>query len=141
MALVRRPLFPAPRRMLDWPERFFDLPDWLEEEAIKVEESVEDGTLVVKAEAPGVDPEKDIDLTVSDNALTIRVERRQEEKVEEKDRYRTEFKYGSFTRTVPLPAGVTAEDVDASYADGILTVRVPMDTGTSEATKVPIKRS
>lgn len=143
MPLMRRPVFPPPlpRRLFEWPEGLFEMPDWFGEEAIKVEESVEGGMLVVKAEIPGVDPDKDIELTVSDDALTIRAERRQEEKVEEKDRYRSEFRYGSFTRVVPLPAGATAEDVDAAYADGILTVKVPLDTGKAEATKVAIKRS
>ncbi|MBK9180999.1 MAG: Hsp20/alpha crystallin family protein [Acidimicrobiales bacterium] len=142
MALVRRPIWPAPigRRMLEWPERLFDFPEWFEEEAIKVEESVEGGKLVVKAELPGVDPDKDIELTVSDDVLTIRAERRREEEVEEKGRFRSEFRYGSFTRVVPLPAGATATDVEASYADGILTVKVPVDRGRAEAVKVPIQR-
>src|SRR5213593_1193648 len=64
-----------------------------------------EGDLVVRAELPGVDPEKDIDISLHDGALTIRGERRFEEKTERGDFYRFESSYGAFQRSIPLPEG------------------------------------
>lgn len=110
------------------------------EDMIRVDEFHEDGTLVVRAEIPGVDPEKDVEITVSDHTLHIRAERREEEKKEGKSYRRHELRYGSFTRTIPLPAGASESAVKASYNDGILEVRVP-EPDRQPAKKVPIARS
>lgn len=96
---------------------------------IRVEEAMEDGTYVVRAELPGIDPERDVEITLEDDVLTVHAER--EERTEEK--HRSEFRYGTFTRSLRLPAGARAEDVTAGYADGVLTVRVPMPTETPPA--------
>lgn len=128
----------------DWPDWFFrrwaDRFPFATEEPIKLEEYTEDGTMVVRAEVPGIDPDKDVELTVENGYLTMRVERREEKKEESKGRYRSEFHYGSFTRVVPLPAGATEADVKASYADGILEVRLPIDTAKTGARRIPIAR-
>jgi HSP20 family protein len=97
--------------------------------------------MVVRAEMPGIDPEKDVDITVSDHTLQLRAERREEKKTEEKGRYRSEFQYGSFLRRVELPVGATEKDVKASYKDGILEVRIPIDRKQAEAKKIPIQRA
>lgn len=55
-------------------------------------------------------------------------------------RQESEFHYGSFTRTLQLPAGATDDDVQATYADGILEVRVPIDTAEAEKKKIPVQR-
>jgi HSP20 family protein len=144
MSLIRRT-----RTDLDWPEslfprRLFDWPEsWtlLEESMPRVEEYEDEGMMVVRAEMPGIDPERDVELTVTDGTLLIKAERRQETKVEEKKGFRSEFRYGAFTRTVPLPAGVTEKDVTATYTDGILEVRLPIDRGRAEARKIPVVRS
>jgi HSP20 family protein len=99
--------------------------DWETEDMIKVDEYRENGNLVVRAELPGIDPDKDVELTVSDSMLHIEAERREEEKVEEKGYLRHELRCGSFTRTLPLPEGVSEADVTASYKDGILEIRIP----------------
>ncbi len=129
--------FPA-RRLLDWPEgwreRFEDA------DALRVEEFQEGDTLVVRAEMPGIDPDKDVEVTVTDHLMRVKAERRQETKTEDKKGYRSEFRYGSFTRTVPLPAGATEDDVKASYTDGILEVRIPIDGAAAEAKKIPIAK-
>jgi HSP20 family protein len=104
---------------------------------IKVEEFTDDGKYVVRAELPGVDPEADIDITVADGLLTIRGERREEIKEDQ----RSEFYYGSFTRTLTLPVGADADAVTADYKDGILEVRIPMPEPAKEPTHVPITRS
>ena len=75
-----------------------------------------------------------------DGMLHIHAERRQEEKLEDKDMYRSELRYGVFTRTLPLPAGVGEQDVDASYKAGILEIRIPVDQKKA-ATKVPVRAS
>jgi HSP20 family protein len=89
---------------------------------IKVEEYQEGERRVIRADLPGVDPDKDISVTVDDGLLRLHGERR----AEEHDRYRTEIRYGSFDRVLSLPAGTKAEDVTAEYADGVLTVSMPV---------------
>lgn len=95
------------------------------EDVIRVDEYREDGDLVIRAELPGIDPDEDVELTVSDSMLRIEAERREEEKVEEKGYVRHEIRSGTFTRSLPLPEGVSEADVTASYKDGILEIRVP----------------
>src|SRR5439155_18083641 len=80
------------------------------------------GDLVVRAELPGVDPDKDVDISYQDGLLTIRGERRKEEKTEQENYYRFESSYGSFSRSIPVPQGVRPEDVKATYENAILEV-------------------
>ena len=108
---------------------------------IKIEECDDDGAHVVRAEVPGIDPDKDVSVTVEHGVLTVRVERRQEKTTEEKDGYRSEFSYGSFTRSVRLPAGTSESDVSASYRDGILEVRFPIDEGKATSKKIKVQRA
>jgi HSP20 family protein len=68
---------------------------------------------------------EDIQIEVEDNVLTIKGERRFAENVEEDRYYRVERRFGSFQRSLALPQGVKADDIQASYEDGILEVRVP----------------
>jgi len=99
---------------------------WREaEELIRVEEFREDGTLVIRADLPGIDPDKDVELTVSHGILHIEAERREEEKREEKGYVRRELRYGSLSRSLPLPQGVTEADITATYKDGVLEIRIP----------------
>lgn len=142
MALMRRP-----RNEVEWPElfsrRFFDWPTRgldLFDEAMKVEEFEEDGYVVVRAEMPGIDPDKDVDISIADGTLHVRAERREENRTEDTKGYRSEFRYGSFSRSIPLPPGATDDDVKATYTDGILEVRVPVPAESATATKVPIVR-
>jgi HSP20 family protein len=109
-------------------------------DVLRVEDFTEGSEAVVRVEMPGIDPDKDVEISVRDHTLRLRAERRQETKTEEKGAYRSEFRYGSFTRTVPLPAGATEKDVKATYKDGVLEVRVPIDREAAEATKIPIQR-
>jgi len=128
---------PAPGRWL------FDLPalsSLFEEPMPRIEEVRDDGHVVVRFEMPGIDPDKDVEITVADGTLRIEAERRQESKDEEHKTYRSEFQYGSYTRAIDLPAGATDEDVEATYKDGILEVRVPVNEQRAEARKVPVTR-
>lgn len=108
------------------PFRTMALPHWRDvEELIRVEEFREDGALVIRADLPGIDPEKDVELTVSDGILRIEAERREEEKREEKGYVRQELRYGSLSRSLPLPEGVSEADITATYKAGVLEVRIP----------------
>ncbi|MGA3303995.1 MAG: Hsp20/alpha crystallin family protein [Methylovirgula sp.] len=85
----------------------------------------------VTAELPGLD-EKNIDVKVTDNTLTIKGEKSEEKESREKDRYLSERRYGSFVRTFSLPAGVDASKIEANFTKGVLTVKLPK---TAEALK------
>jgi HSP20 family protein len=144
MSLMRRtrnelelPAWFGSRRLFDWPEAWSDLLDLSD---LKVEEFQEGDVLVVRAEMPGIDPDKDVEITVSDHTLHLRAERRSETKTEDKKGFRSEFRYGSFSRSVQLPVDATEADVQASYTDGILEVRIPVDTEKAEARRIPVAR-
>jgi len=135
-----------------WFDRFFDdwptmlpfryMPTTWSDGGIRVEEYREDGHLIIRAELPGIDPAKDVDLTVSDGALHIKAERHVEEKSEQRGYTRRELRYGSFTRTLPLPDGVAVSDVTAGYKDGILEIRLPFPEVKAEpAVKIPVTTS
>ncbi|ALE81331.1 Hsp20/alpha crystallin family protein [Pseudonocardia alni] len=111
-----------------------------EEAAIRVDEFVEDGALVVRAELPGVDPAADVSVTVADGLLTVRAERGGEEERSEDGYRRRELWRGTMSRVLQLPEGVVADDIAASYTDGILEIRVPMPEppAPAEATMIPI---
>jgi HSP20 family protein len=94
--------------------------------------------LVVRAELPGVDPEKDIDISYADGMLTIRGERRYEDRTEEQSYYRFESSYGSFQRRIPLPKGVKVDDIRASYDRGVLEVVVPGAAAVSAPTRIAV---
>lgn len=130
-----------PGMLADWPDWSDILPPMapfgemvrsLRTEAVRVEEYVEDHTMVVRAELPGIDPDKDVSITVSEGALEIEAERTQTHTSETAQEFRSEFRYGSSRRVVPLPAGAHEDDVSASYDDGILEVRVPLSEEPTE---------
>lgn len=79
---------------------------------------------VVKAEIPGVD-RKDLDISVSEDSLTIKGETRTEEKEEEGEYYRCEISRGSFSRSVALPAAVDGAKATATFKDGMLELTLP----------------
>src|ERR1035437_10492250 len=82
-----------------WPS----IADWPHDgaRALRIEDRLEQDRYVVRAEIPGVDPDKDVEITVDDGVLTISAERREEGK----EKGRSEFHYGSFPRRGPRPAG------------------------------------
>jgi HSP20 family protein len=108
------------------------------ESLIRVDEYRDGDDLVVRAEIPGVDVEKDVEITVTDHRLRIEAERRWEDKAERKGFVRRELRYGRWSRELQLPEGVTEAEVSARYADGILEVRVHLPLGTPP-TKIPIE--
>lgn len=94
---------------------------------IRVEEYEEDGRWTIRAEAPGIDPQRDVEVTLRDSVLSISIQRRAEQHSGGRARRRSEFAYGSFSRTISLPAAANPDTVTATYEDGILEVTVPLD--------------
>jgi HSP20 family molecular chaperone IbpA len=123
--------------------------DWLESNApvnlrgfglapyVRVEDFMEEGQYVVRAELPGIDPEKDVEVSVENDMLTIRGERREETK----EKNHREFHYGSFLRTISLPKGTDPDKITASYTDGVLEVRVPATTEETATVRIPVQRA
>ncbi|HEY7553391.1 MAG TPA: Hsp20/alpha crystallin family protein [Candidatus Binatia bacterium] len=125
------------RRMRPWwPER------WLRTEgfttnvpALDVFEEKDE--LVVKAELPGMEKDN-VEVNLTDHTLTIKGEKKKEEEVKEEKYYRSERSYGSFVRTLQLPADVQADKVKASFKNGVLEVRLPK-TEEAKAKEIKVK--
>lgn len=90
-----------------------------------IESYVENDILVIRADVPGIDP-KDIDISVSGNNLVIRARRESKSKRKARDYRHREISYGSLERSIPLPDGVKADQINASYKDGVLEVTMPL---------------
>lgn len=129
----------------DYRGPFGDVIDWLESpwtvlrpvtgHPMRVEDLVEDGRYIVRAELPGIDPAKDVEVTVARGILTIKAERREDES----GRRHTEFRYGTLTRSVALPASADERHVEAVYDNGILEVTVPLaDKGDEKGRTIPV---
>ena len=98
-----------------------------------------DKSVDVSVELPGM-TEKDIDISLSSDAMTIRGEKKVEHEEERKGVYMSERSYGSFYRTVPLPAGVDADKADATFKNGVLTVTLPKTAEAQAKIKhIPVK--
>ncbi|MFD8993577.1 Hsp20/alpha crystallin family protein [Streptomyces abikoensis] len=105
---------------------------------IPIEVTDEDEKYVLRAELPGMDPEKDIEITVEGATLTVRAEHSESKE----DKRHSEFRYGSFERSVRLPFPIPDEGLEAVYRDGILTVTVPRAAEEAPATRtVPVRRA
>lgn len=140
------------RKMIDvqWPEWMADrMPferwerwmDFFGNSSINLEEFEENGNYVIRAEIPGIDPDKDVELTVTDGALRLKVHRARQSHNGDRTHFRSEFEYGSLQRFVILPSSATESDVKAIYKDGILEVRVPIGAGSARQHKVVIQHS
>jgi HSP20 family protein len=90
--------------------------------AVDIHESKE--SIVIDAEVPGVD-QNDIKVSITDNILTIQGEKKQQKTVEEENFHRVERFYGAFSRSFNLPAGVKADQIKASFKDGVLKIILP----------------
>ncbi|GAQ50259.1 Hsp20/alpha crystallin family protein [Streptomyces acidiscabies] len=101
---------------------------------IRVEEHLTDGAYVLRAELPGVDPGKDVELTVSEGVLTLRAERTEETA----EGHRTEFRYGTFARSVRLPLGAKGDEATAAYKNGVLTITVPLPEEKTGTRTIPV---
>jgi len=130
----------------------FTLPSWkwLDEmfrdadgrQMIKIEEFTEGDCLVVRAELPGIDPDNDVDIEVVEGTLMLVARKTETEEKEGRHFHRSELRYGEFVRNLPIPKGVDETMIVASYADGVLEVRIPMPTGDvpSATHRVPVTK-
>ena len=122
------------------PRLFGDVSDWFEIDfphplpVIRLEDKISDQEYVLRAELPGIDPEKDVQITALNGVLMVRAERREEEK----GLNRTEFRYGALQRSVRLPANADESKIKASYHKGILEVTVPLSAPQPEGRKIEI---
>lgn len=124
--------------LFDWAEglpNMFALPATLR--GVRIEAFSDEGKYVVRAELPGMDPEKDIKVEVANGMLTIAATRQQQEH----DGGHSEFHYGSLTRRVMLPEGADEGSVAARYTAGILEVIVPISAKPQEARSITIEQT
>jgi HSP20 family protein len=143
--MSRLPARHRPRSLLADPaELLAGFPAWaglrplFDTHQMLLEDEIEDGHYIVRAELPGLDPVKDVDITVHDGVLTIKAQR----SAKKESKRRSEFSYGSFVRSVTLPAGADEDDVQARYDKGILTVSVALPEHAAPAEKrIPVQGS
>ena len=93
--------------------------------------------IVVKAEIPGLEP-ADIQVSLQENTLIIKGEKKREKEEKDERYHRIERSYGAFTRTVRLPVTVDGSKVDAKFKNGLLTVTLPKAPG-AKGTAIPVK--
>ena len=143
MAKLPRPQAPARFRAM-----FPDLANWLESpwagpppflagQVFRLEETIRDDRYMVRAELPGLDPEKDIEVSIDGRILTIRAERRQQDT----GPHHSEFRYGSLARAVRLPDRVEPSEVTARYDKGVLEVSVPVQEVKLAGTRIPVENA
>lgn len=95
--------------------------------------------VVVKAEVAGMRKDE-IEVNLSDSTITISGEKKKEEQVEQKNYYRMERSYGSFTRSFQLPAEVESGRAKATFRDGVLEIRIPKsEESKQKVRKIPIE--
>lgn len=137
--LARRPHQPTLVDLFDWVEEGIPpLGVWpargQTRGGLRLEELREKDRYVLRAELPGLDPEKDIAITVADGALTIKAERHEAKH----EGIRSEFRYGAFARRVALPEGTKEDTVTATYVDGIMEITAEVSEAPAAVRTVPI---
>jgi HSP20 family protein len=101
---------------------------------VRIEETIDGPSYVLRAEAPGIDPTKDVTVVFHDGALRLEIRRTDTRE----DKTRTEFHYGTYSRTVSLPEGVEEATLKASYHDGILEITATLTEPTEVYRTIPV---
>lgn len=123
-------------RFFPWESRADELFPGLRSPVVDVKET--ETHYVVSAEIPGVEPQ-DLDVTVTDEALTLRGEVRERTEQNETGYRRVERRYGAFHRTIPFPSPVDAKQATAEYINGVLEVRLPKaDPAKGKGIRLPV---
>lgn len=112
----------------------------IDKPTMRIEEYREGNTLVVRADMPGINPDKDVKVMLDNGRLHIEAERREELENRSRDGFRTEIKYGSFARDLLVPEGTEQKDIQASYTDGVLQVRVSLPKSNGKPAMIPVAR-
>jgi HSP20 family protein len=135
------PFLSLQREMNDLFTRFFDrdFPAWPAAGAIAVDVDMSetDKEVRVTADLPGVD-EKDLDISLSDDCLIIKGEKKSEKEEKNGGRYYVERSYGAFERRIALPCEVDADKVKAEYKKGVLTITMPKSAKARSSKKIAI---
>lgn len=97
-----------------------------------------DKEVVVKANLPGVSKDN-VEVVVTEDAVTIKGEAKEESEVKEKNYYRKELSYGAFQRVIPLPVPVKSDEAKATFKDGILEIRAPKQEVSPKGKKINIE--
>jgi HSP20 family protein len=109
-------------------ERLFDLPLMWEQNresmSLALDVAEEADKYIVKASVPGVNPEE-VEITVTDNVLTIKGETKEDKDIKEENYHLRERRFGSFMRSVTLPAPVNADKIEAVHENGVITLTLP----------------
>ena len=149
MAMVRLTPFGGLREMQREVDRLFDevfsrrpmreltpgVTEW--EPAVEMYET--EGEVIVKAALPNIDP-KQVEITVTNEAITLKGEAKHEEEHKDRKYYRRELQYGAFVRTLPLLAEVNGAEAKATYTDGVLEVKMPkLERAKTAAVKVKVE--
>lgn len=126
------------------PRVISDVGDWFETEfaqmgahPIRVEDFQDKDRYVLRAEVPGVDPQRDVKVTVDAGVLTVEAQRSEETR----EKHRSEFRYGSLRRSVTLPATADEEKISARYNKGVLEVTVPLRGPEPAGRAIPVERA
>ena len=120
-----------------WEPRWDEFPALAGEWTPSLDLSETKDALVVKAEIPGIDP-KEIEVSLQDQVLTIKGEKRQEKEEKDEHYFRMERSYGGFVRSIRLPVPVDGSKVSATFKNGLLTVKLPK-TPAAKGTTIPVK--
>jgi HSP20 family protein len=122
-------------------ENFFERGPFMQTTGGMFEPAVEladtNGNVLVKVQVPGITKDN-LQVDIANDVLTLRGEIKEEEKKEEKNYYHREFRYGTFSRTIPLPTHVQADQASAQLKDGILTITIPKSE-EAKAKQIPIR--
>lgn len=113
-------------------------PTMFDMNSFRVDISEDEKAIYIEADLPGVKKE-DLKVTVEDNLLTIRAERKAESTESKKNYYRTERVFGSLTRSFTLGENVNAEAIEAHFADGVLKLTLPKVEQVVKAREIAIK--
>ncbi len=121
-----------------WREPFAGLSPFFKEGGYPaVDVSEKDGVVTVRAELPGIEA-KDVEITVENDALLLRGEKKFEDEQKKDDYHRIERAYGSFSRVIPLPGKVKEDEATARFDKGVLTITLPRDAAET-AKKITIE--
>ncbi len=105
----------------------------------RIDVSETDKEIDIDAELPGID-EKDLDITLAGDVVTIRGEKRSEREQKNKNYYVSERSYGSFARSIPLPFDADPKNVSAKFDKGVLHIAIPKpEQIAAKTTKIPVK--
>lgn len=126
------------------PRVFADVEDWFETEMasmgahpIRVEDFRDNDKYVLRAELPGIDPARDVEINVDRGVLTVEAERSEQKH----DKYRTEFRYGALRRSVTLPSPADEDKISARYDKGVLEVTVPLRQPEPAGRSIPVEQT